>query len=449
MSADSGELLVKPPVKRWVFLLVVTIMVLMYWTYAHFIENIDMTTSLNAVWYGRFPGGSNLPPVIITFVELFHWRVLRHFIPVITGWIIAYWAAVSLVRILYDLPDYSYARRFLSRLITAQTTGEKAVAVSSQTLEALRSESIMLRVGGPGQLVIPPGEVGVSEINGRYYRILPSGKNNLKPFEYVHSVLSLRTQERQVTDVALVTNDAMTLTADYTISFHIDRDGEMPTRNQPYPFRLDAVEKAAYTQTNSGEKVFDWMAQAANSAKGILVSIASKYTFDELMHPAGGSVEPYYQLTQELERKVRNKLEDFGAELASIRIDRLDLSEEAEQQYIDYWLANMETQITLEKAEGAASSLEITEIARAEAEIIMIRAIAEGLESARQAGNMNTMRDIIALRMVEALEKMALQSQADTQVPPDVLTELEALRGQIDPQNQLPAASQASPEETS
>lgn len=436
MSANNGEMLVKPPIKRGTFILIVLLLVLVYWTFAHFMEHIDLTASLNASWHGRFPGAPDLPSWTVTIAELFHPRVLRHFIPMFAGWVVAYLAAVSLVRVLYDLPDSAFARSFLGRLVSGYATGDKAVVASSRTLESQRPDSVLLRVGGPGKLVVPQGEVGVTEINGRYFRIISTGKNSLRPFEYVHTLLNLRTQEQQVTAVPLITKDAIDLTADFIITFHIDRDGAMPTRSKPFPFNPEAVERAAYAQINYGyHQTFTWMDMTVNTAKGLLRAIVSKYMLDDLLHPKGSAREPHYMLTQELERRVRGSIEGFGVELESIRIGRLELPEEATKQYIDHWQADLDTQIRLVLAEGEASSLEIAEIARAEAEVIMIQAIAEGLENARQAGSAGSMRDVIALRLVEALEKMARQTQTVERIPADLLPQIEHIRRQIGPEN--------------
>ena len=195
-------------------------------------------------------------------------------------------------------------------------------------------------------------------------------------------------------------------------------------------------------QINYGDhQTFSWLDVPVNTAKGLLSAIVSKYTLDELLHPQGPVREPHFMVTQELERKVRHSIDDIGLELESIRIGRLELPEEATRQYIDHWQADLDSQIRLALAEVEASSYEEAEIARAEAEVIMIQAIAEGLEKARQSGSTGSMRDIIALRLVEALEKMARQSQSIEQIPFDLLPQIENIRMQIVPKKQLPASS--------
>lgn len=432
MAEDQGELLVKLPVKRTLFIAILVVMGLMYWAFAHFMERIDMTASLTVMVNGRFPGITTLPPPLVTLVELFSPRVLRHFIPVIAGWVLAYFAAVSLVRVLYELPDSAFARTFLGRLVTGQSS-DKPLAVSSRTLESRRLEHVMLRVGGPGFLVVPPGEVAVTEVNGRYYHLLPAGKNKLKPFEYVHTLISLRTQERRETAVPLVTKDGIRLTTDFTIIFHIDNGGELPTRAQPFPYSPEAVESAAYARLNAGkETTFTWQEIPVNIAKSQLAALAAKYTLDQLLLPTG-TRDPHYILTQELERKVRDLIANIGLELDNIHIGPLELPEPVSQQYIKQWQSDLDIQLRLAQADSKANSLEENELARAEAEVVMIQAIMEGLENARLAGDANTMREVIALRLVDALEKMARQAHAAQPLPFNLLPQIETLRQQMLP----------------
>ena len=75
-------------------------------------------------------------------------------------------------------------------------------------------------------------------------------------------------------------------------------------------------------------------------------------------------------------------------------------------------------------ADGQANALSETEIARAEAELLMIQAILEGLDNARRAGGVGTMREVVALRMIEALEKMARQSQQFQALPASLMPQL-------------------------
>lgn len=430
------------PISRGVFLLVFFLIFGIYWGFAFYLERVDLATSLNNQWQNWLPGAPPLPPLVTTVAGLLHPRVLRHFIPVVTGWVLAYLAAVSLLRVLYDLPDHGSARRFLSRLVGEAAQGV-VVEVSANTLAKLRESSELLRVGGPGLVKVPPGEVAVTEVNGRFYRLIPSGTHKVGRFEYVHALVDLRTQDRHVEEITVVTHDGIEIVADVTLSFRVDTGGPVPTRDNPFPYNPEAVRLAAYTSVVRADGVTTWQDVPGNTARGILTGLIAKYRLDELIHP-GGRSDPYATLNQELRRGLRNPLADSGLELLSAHIGHLELPEAASQQYIDRWRAELETRIRLTMAEGEANSLAEMDIARAEAEWIMFQAILEGLNNARRDGGAGAMREVIALRMVEALEKMARQSESQQQLPAHLLPQLLDWKRTLRPENQLPAQGQGS-----
>ncbi|MBK6328453.1 MAG: hypothetical protein IPF56_21320 [Chloroflexi bacterium] len=164
----------------------------------------------------------------------------------------------------------------------------------------------------------------------------------------------------------------------------------------------------------------------------------ARFRLDELLHPEGRR-EPNLALNQELQRQLRPPLEDAGIELLGTHIGPLTLPAEASQQYIDRWRADMDARARQTMAAGEADSLVTQEVARAEAEVFMIQAIMEGLENARRAGGAGAMRDVVALRMVEALEKMARQSQQYQPLPDRLMPQLVALQRQLRAERSLPA----------
>ncbi len=426
------------PISRSLYLLVVLVLLLLYWLLIHYLERLDLTIALNNWWQARLPGMPPLPGIVIFGAEMLHPRVLRHLVPVITGWVLAYLAAVSLIRVLYDLPESDIARRFLGRLV-AETVQGPAVVVSSKTLADLRESSELLRVGGPGLIVVPVGEVAVTEVNGRFYRTLASGRHKIGRFEYVHTLLDLRPQERYLNNVPLVTRDGIEVTANIIITFRIETGGPVSTQSNPFPFSEEAVRRAAYTAVNRGDgQVFSWLDLPGLTAQGNLTAIITRYRLDDLLHPEGRR-EPYLTLNQELTRRVSEALQEFGIELLTAHVGRIELPDEVTAQYIAHWQADLDARIRLTQADGEARSLAELDVARAEAEVIMIQAILEGLHNARHAGGTSTMREVIALRMIEALEKMARHSQSLQPLPNHLLPQL------MDWQRQLRAERQITP----
>ncbi|MCB9419689.1 MAG: SPFH domain-containing protein [Ardenticatenaceae bacterium] len=409
------------------FSLLPLVMFLLYWLFVRSLERVDWYPMLAAWWQSALPGIS-LPNFVVAFFELFHPRVLRHLIIPIVGWYLAHRASVSLVQTLYDLPDKENARSLLSRLQTRGTNQVKPLVVSSKTLNEAREKSELLRVGGPGQIAVMAGDVAVTELNGRFHRILGPGRHILDRLEYIRAILDLRQQERTAVAVPLVTLDGIQVTADVNITFRLETGEEMPSKNQPYPYDEEAVRLAAYNETvNADGSLSTWDNAPLNNVKTNLTKIIANYRLDELLHTRQ-AVDPFQSIRNEVVHQTRPFLFNQGIELLSLHISRLDLPADVSQQYIEYWQTNCETQIRLQQADGEAMALEEVEIARAEAEMTMIQAIVEGVQRARRVSNTNNMHEIIALRLVEALEKMAKQSQQSAVLPMSLLPQIDEMR---------------------
>jgi hypothetical protein len=410
------------------FLLMLVVLVPLYWLFARYLERIDMSPVLEPYWQSLVPFFP-LPGIVTFLVELFHPRVLRHLAAIVLGWFLARNAAVTLVQILYDLPDRSGAEGFLDRLRSPKAALGTPVAINGKTLEADRDSSALLRVGGPGLVLISAREVGATEMNGRFYRVIGPGVSKLGQMEYLYAALDLRQQERRANDVPFMTKDGIEIRTDIAITYRISTGGEPPTRAKPYPYDEEAVRLAAYAETVDADlQVTTWETIPLNTAQSTLARIVAKYQLDQLLYPDGSANDPNLTIRNELERRVRNSLEAVGIELTGIHIGRLELPESVVDQYIEYWQAHWETQGMLKAADGEAFTLEEVEVARAEAEVTMIRAIAEGLQRARLEGNADTIHEVVALRLIEAMEKVAEQSQHAAPLPANLMPQLTDLR---------------------
>lgn len=426
----------RQPIDNNWYVVVMLGLLFLFWAYARYIERveIDAVSSWlsNTLLLPTTPGLS----LILSF---FHWKVLRHVIAVVVGWYFAYDAAVLLVRILYDLPDKASAQKFLSRLLGLAGQSGQPPEVTPATL-ADRSESVLLRVGGPGQVKVPPGHVMVTELNGRFQRILSAGKHTLGRYEYIHAVLNLQPQRRTLDEFTAYSRDGIELRVGISIVYRVKMGSQIATRDNPYPYDETAVRQAAYIQTVTDERgtVSTWEDTPINMAKGTLIGILAGYRLDEIIFPERAGEEPYRTLRNELLRKLRISLDSLGIDVEDVSIRRLDLPPGVTEQYIDYWKSHWESQMLLSLIDGTASEVEEMDIARAEAEITMIQAIQEGIQRARREGATIHMEEVVALRLVEALEMMARQSQQLSPLPKSLLPQLGNLRkqlgvGEVDP----------------
>lgn len=435
MSANARRPFIRlnrQPVDNSWFVIVLLGLLFLFWVYARFIERVDVALVEN--WLiERQLAVLNEVPGLSLLLSFFHWKVMRHIVAVILGWYFARDAALVLVRVLYDLPDRTSARQFLSRLLGANASVLDTPEVSPASLSADRRNSVLLRVGGPGPVKVPPGHVIVTELNGRFQRILSAGKHTLGRYEYIHAVLNLQPQERADNDFAAISRDGIELRVGISIVYRLKMGDQIATRENPYPYDETAVRTAAYAQTVTDDRgtVATWEDTPLALARATMIGILGGFRLDEVISPQRPGEEPYRTLRNELLRQLRSKLDGLGIDLQAVGINRIDLPPGVTEQYIEFWKSHWESQMLLNLIEGTATAVEEIEIARAEAEIMMIQAIQEGVQRARREGATAHMDEVIALRLVEALELMARNSQQSTPLPNSLIPQLDTLRKQL------------------
>lgn len=407
------------------------VMLLGFWLLMHFLERVDITPFLIRQ---LGPGGAALIPApLIYLMELFHWRVLRHLLPVVAGWYLAYRAAVGLIKTLYDLPRDEDAASLLSRLRASSAAGINPVTLNSSTLETDRPNSVLLRVGGPGQVKVGAHDAAVTELNGRFQRVLGAGTHKLDRFETIHSVIDLRPQERSSNNITLITRDGIELTADLSITFRINRGDEPVTRTNPYPFNDESVRQAAYATRFHANFYDNWETLPVNQARAQLYRIVARYRLDSILSPDSRVAEPFLTIRNELERELQRPLAQLGLDLVAVQITRLELPPPVVEQFIRFWQSRWQTNHQIDAAESEAQALREIDIARIDAEVVMIQAIVEGFRLAQEQGSPDAIRDKLALHLLESLERMARRSQKTHPLPQEILPRLHDMRQQVAP----------------
>jgi regulator of protease activity HflC (stomatin/prohibitin superfamily) len=413
------------PTKRILYSLFMLMIASFYWFFAWKMERIDLAQY-------ELPYPLPLPQIFIYIMTFFLPRVLRHFIPVLIGWLLAYEVAANLLFYLYDLPDHSSARSFLFRLRSPGRSGGNSVTVTPQTLERQREESARIRAGGPGRFIIPVGHAAVTEHNGRYYRTLNAGDRMLDNFEHIHAVLDLRPQHRNKLEVLLQSREGLEVTTDVSVTFRISTGNSPLTPQQPFPYDPIAVRKLAYSQVNLPEnRVGDWEDSALGTVISILRKTVVAFSLDELLQDSQTERGAHFTIRRQVEREARDKLRNQGINLQRVRIGRFDFPDDVTSQHIAYWRTYWDSQAELAKVDGEARALEEMEVARAEAEMETIKAIVDAVQQARQQGFGGTESVVVALRIIEALERLALQSQLDISLPDQMLNQLRILHQQL------------------
>jgi regulator of protease activity HflC (stomatin/prohibitin superfamily) len=318
------------------------------------------------------------------------------------------------------------------------------VTLKRVELAELKQQYSLLRVGGPGELKIGESDVVVTERNGRFYRVLGPGKQRLHKLEYVRTVLDLRQQERSQDQVSLVTQDGIEVRVDVSVIFRLrlrdDDSAEIPrpTPDTPYPYGEAAVRKAAYAEmVLDNGKMTTWEDRPLRAAIGALRQFVAETPLDMLIFPeltlAGGQTRrPHETLRKTAQARADTSLRKVGIQLLDVKLGRLETESQVTEQRIRYWQSYWDRQALLGAADGEASALREVALARAEAEAIMLRAIVEGLEDEDdQMRGDKTRQEVVALRLVGALERMATDEDTQILETDQILRRIQQLQQEI------------------
>lgn len=272
---------IRPKSVRLATIIVVAIGGFCYWLIARAVQGVNFRLSPSPTIDRLLDNLPLLEPILI-FFEIFSPYVLRHFIPVGFGIICAWLIAIQLVQKLYALPSFSDANRMLNRLVT---NSGGTIAIDRQRFAEQLVDVELLRTGGPGHVLLSESDVAVTEINGRYERVIGSGKQRLRRFERMVALLDLREQERTRDGVTLMTKEGLELKTNLHINFHIQRRPDPTEPRNNYSYDDDSVRKAAYNVTVGDGGIMRWDNQPMRVVVAQLRRIVSSKRLDELIDP--------------------------------------------------------------------------------------------------------------------------------------------------------------------
>ena len=311
---------------------------------------------------------------------------------------------------MFDLPDRNGAKLFLQRSQAAENPPGAALEIRRAEFAKDRLQQPLLRYGGPGRVKIQQGDVILTERNGRFQRVLGAGTQLLERYEYVRSVLDLRPQERGDTRIRLTTKDGIELQTDVALTYQINRGAEPASEREPYPFDAEAIQNAGYAETVLVDgHIAGWDTLPLRIVVRRLRQIVGRRTLDGLLFRQDN--RPLEDIKRRLLQECRRDLDRAGIELLNIRLGRLEIPDAVIQQRIEHWQAFWQEWQRRREATGTAESLVFVEKARAEAKAEAIQRILEGMREAQQMLRTGGSREMVALRLVDAMERITRQSQ--------------------------------------
>ncbi|MDX9953489.1 MAG: SPFH domain-containing protein [Anaerolineae bacterium] len=366
------------------------------------------------------------------------------------------------VQSLYDLGSQSDGAKFASRSVLGQATFRPFLTVKDggETYQPGNEDYPVRKIGGPASLVLYNDTAVILEREGKLTRVLTEPDfARMDRFERVYSTVDLR-QRHWEYSVSALSKEGIPLTCDADVLFQIN-DGELiPTQEVPHPVDPEAVLRAGTStwvrESDRFEDKLDWAGRVIiSNTEGTLRSLLARSRLDQLIpvtlqspapvtspEPDEDAImpEPDKVAIEETRLRIQQDLFDalktscaaLGVKILRVDLGEIKVQEEIAQQWLDLWRTSWRSWSTGQIAIGKADYIQALEHAKTDAQVKLLKEIAEAFTKLREENQGSIPRDIIAARLLEALGRTVDQSEwTRISLPGQTLSAIEQLEKKL------------------
>jgi len=272
-------------------------------------------------------------------------------------------------------------------------------------------DTLLARLGGPGNVTIFNDSAVFLERFGRFTRVAGPGKVFLRRFERIREVMDLRPQERNSVAKA-VTKDGIPVDAEVQVRFQLARPPASlvaPTPDVPHPVYEWALVRAGQCHSRSVDpdsgdgNVSYWADQVG--VGGTMRTLVARRRLDELLEPCEPERDPHREISEQIHQAANDSARGVGAQVLEVRIGALEpTSEEVKEERIASWQTAWKTRAWKEEAMGRAEAIREQGLARAYAQMEIILALTREFQELIEH-DMTLSAEFVALRFIEALRQ--------------------------------------------
>ncbi len=400
------------------------LMIVVYFTFSigllgvNTFENVDLIAKAATIQPDS-PLLMRLPTWLVAWGLFFStWSYFRYLLAPLNTLILVIIAGAFYIRDIYALPRISMAFRYL--LPSLFGFFYPAIEIDGGKVRE-DEKSVLERVGGPGYVMIQPGNAVIFRELRRPSNIALPRRYFMRPFEQIGAIASLDEQEGYEKEVIGVTHDGIQVTIrdiHYRYKLQSERKSGSEVRrstSDPYPFSQAAMLKMAYNRvvTEDGEET--WHSAVQKTVKRTMAAFIGKSNLDHITAPRLPGENPRRELqTQLFAAGVRDALTELGAELLWIDTGHFDIlefddlaNENVDQQRFAFWASRWIGNDKRVRAMGDAQRMALQERGRSEAQAELLRNITASLREANlQPDHPENVRKILLVRTAQILEGM-------------------------------------------
>jgi regulator of protease activity HflC (stomatin/prohibitin superfamily) len=321
-----------------------------------------------------------------------------------------------------------------------ESSARGVIVTDSTSVVALRTATGISRIVGPG-----------TERDQ-----LPSGVIFTELDEVIDTIVDLRPQVRQTPSFQATTHDGLTVEAKVIAFLSLQRVKSRRMRDlakepvrwpPPFTWHASPIWQALNTRRIHQRKDdkpqrTDWIDSVLAMAVPQMRQIIARYTVDQLTAPLDAPKHLRFGIRDELVRYVRQRLEPppddpdnlnrpTGIEVRFMAVPLMWPPKEILLQRIESWKNEWHKRIDEIDGRAEAEAIRTRELTRAQVQGEMTARINDALREARASGTGNY--DLITLRFLEAMEKMAKDPTTRALLTLDSLKILKQLREMLAP----------------
>lgn len=328
------------------------------------------------------------------FVDWRYWLL----IPVAFAY--SYIQAARYLKDLYELPDLSDAFTYLIAC-SLSANSRPAVWVDKGKMDIGPEEvNLIDRIGGPGMVMVSPGNVVLFEKLTGLSRVVGEGRHDIHRFEFIKEVVSLDEQYQPLENVEAVTVDGIPVRVSLIhIRFKLrERESDWASTYgdslQGDAYR-GAVKNYAYNRLVSAEGFMTLNQMVAVIIDRAVKKYINRHTIDQIITPDDRTVDSRQSLKNELTGPdVRAALKDIGARLVGLELGAFEFPDAPIDHFrLGKWKETKRGEIKVLEAEGRAYELSRQDAVRSKSQAEMIQGIINALEDLR----INDVKDLDAL----------------------------------------------------
>lgn len=369
---------------------------------------------LTALRLKERPGFNILPIEVLQVLAPFMtFQTARYLLAPAGASMLAIMIGALYVQDIYELTKYRNALRYVLASMFGLFYPYLEIR-DGKTQINLGEENLLDKIGGPGWVIIRPGNAVLFERLTNPTSVQPEGLHFVSRFEMIKEIVDLKDQHGYLEKISAVTKDGVVVNASdihfiYRVWSGRRLGGESGrTPDNPYPYSVKAVRNIAYGRSVDANGLTPWPRIVRIIFEGEIQNYIRRRQLDQITSPRMAGTDPRGEIHQMYNNALlRRRLHDIGAELQWFGIGHLDVDESlVNDQRVETWQAGWRGDADVITAYSEALKMVYREQGRAEAQAEILLAIIQALRDAGIQHEKPNMQRVFLVRMAKLLEAM-------------------------------------------